>query len=219
MCAACKERTRGQKKNGTRNHPNGDHPTKHYFQLERHAAEPAVRSIDRDVGPPAVSLRRTKAVMRNSNSNIEMSGPVTFGSSYQPPSREGDGEGNRRGESATRCVLSQSPIARKISPLLSSPLRCSPSFRSEFYPERIQSDSRPSTPSKEFVIKNLSPALEEAGSRQFLGEGREKVRKRGEEMAVRRFRISLNHSPNDKAERRIGHSILTCNKQRNGHFN
>lgn len=51
-----------------------------------------------------------------------MSGPVTFGSSYQPPSREGDGEGNRRGESATRCVLSQSPIARKISPLLSSPL-------------------------------------------------------------------------------------------------
>lgn len=42
-----------------------------------------VRSIDRDVGP-AVSLRRS-AVMRNSNSNIEMSGPVTFGSSYQPP--------------------------------------------------------------------------------------------------------------------------------------
>ena len=44
-----------------------------------------VRSIDRDVGP-AVSLRRS-AVMRNSNSNIEMSGPVTFGSSYQPPHR------------------------------------------------------------------------------------------------------------------------------------
>lgn len=55
---------------------------------------PAVRSIDRDVGPPAVSLRRT-AVMRNSNSNIEMSGPVTFGSSYQPPSREGRREGRK----------------------------------------------------------------------------------------------------------------------------
>lgn len=87
-----------------------------------------------------------------------MSGPVTFGSSYQPPSEEGSPVEERPPRGVT--PLHSSPMASEIAPvnrfstLLSSPLLPSPS------PIRVLQGGSAvggATPSKEFVIKNLSP--------------------------------------------------------------